>query len=72
MSSRLSLRVLAIFVLFTLIIPLAMVIANEVYGDGDGELATPSRKRPEQKYPNLGSSLNQLVARVEARGQLLG
>ena len=65
MSSRLSLRVLAVFVLFTLIIPLAL-IANEVYGDGDDDPYSIPEKA-EQKYPNLGSSLNQMVARVETR-----
>ena len=65
MSSRLSLRVLAVFVLFTLIIPLAL-IANEVYGDGDDDPYSIPEKA-ELKYPNLGSTLNQLVARVETR-----
>ena len=65
MSSRLSLRVLAVFVLFTLIIPLAL-IANEVYGDGDDNPYSIPEKA-ELKYPNLGSTLNQMVARVETR-----
>ena len=33
--------------------------------DGDVEIAVP--ERPEQKYPNLGSSLNQLIANIEAK-----
>ena len=42
------------------------MVANEVYGDGDGDSYSIPEKA-EQKYPNLGSTLNQLVARVEAR-----
>ena len=63
MSSRLSLRVLAVFVLFTLIIPLAL-IANEVYGDGDDDSYSIPEKA-DLKYPNLGSRLDQLVTGVE-------
>ena len=33
--------------------------------DGDVEIAVP--ERPEQQYPNLGSSLNQLIANIEAK-----
>ena len=67
MSSRLSLRVLAVFVLFTLIIPLAMTIASASADDGDEPLPIP--EKTEQNYPNLGSSLNQMVDKV-AKGQL--
>ena len=63
MRSRLSLRVLAVFVLFTLIIPLAL-IANEVYGDGDDDPYSIPEKA-DLKYPNLGSRLDQLVTGVE-------
>ena len=33
--------------------------------DGDIEIVVP--ERPEQQYPNLGSSLNQLIANIEAK-----
>ena len=65
LSSLHSLRVLAVFVLLTLIIPLAMVIPSASADDGDEPLPIP--EKAEQKYPNLGSSLNQMVARVETR-----
>ena len=65
MPSKWSFRSLVIFALFTLIIPLAL-IANEVSGDGDDDPYSIPEKS-ELKYPNLGSTLDRLVARVETR-----
>ena len=54
---------LAIVVLVTLAISLGVATPN-VYGGGDDSLPTLPEK-PELKYPNLGSNLDQLVASVE-------
>ena len=63
MNSRSWLRLLVIAALFTLLIPLA-VATPAASADGDDDQFTPPEKT-ELKYPNLGSMLNQLVARVE-------
>ena len=60
MNSRSWLRLLVIAALLTLLIPLAVTAS----ADGDDDQFTPPEKT-ELKYPNLGSMLNQLVARVE-------
>ena len=54
---------LAIVALVTLAIALGVATPN-VYGGGDDSLPTLPEK-PELKYPNLGSNLDQLVASVE-------
>ena len=54
---------LAIVALVTLAISLGVATPN-VYGGGDDTLPTLPEK-PELKYPNLGSDLDQLVASVE-------
>ena len=54
---------LAIVALVTLAISLGVATPN-VYGGGDDTLPTLPEK-PELKYPNLGSNLDQLVASVE-------
>ena len=54
---------LAIVALVTLAISLGVATPN-VYGGGDDSLPTLPEK-PELKYPNLGSNLDQLVASVE-------
>ena len=55
---------LIVAALTILAIPLALALPG-VYGDGDDKQFTPPKKT-ELKYPNLGSMLNQLVARVES------
>ena len=54
---------LVIAALVTLAISLGVATPN-VYGGGDDSLPTLPEK-PELKYPNLGSNLDQLVASVE-------
>ena len=54
---------LVITVLVTLAIPLGVATPN-VYGDGEDSQPTLPEK-PELKYPNLGSNLDQLAASVE-------
>ena len=56
--------VLVIAALVTLAISLGVATPN-VYGGGDDTLPTLPEKA-ELKYPNLGSMLNQMAARVEA------
>ena len=58
---------LVIAALVTLVIALAIsleVATPNVYGDGDDTPPTLPEK-PELKYPNLGSNLDQLVASIE-------
>jgi hypothetical protein len=55
---------LIVAALTILAIPLALALPG-VYGDGDDKQFTPPKKT-ELKYPNLGSMLNQLVARAES------
>ena len=64
-SKKLSILVGVLLVLATLSAAASLAYAD----DGDVEIAVP--ERPEQQYPNLGSSLNQLIASVEA-GQATG
>ena len=56
-------RLLAIVALFVLAIPLS-VTTPRASADGDDQFAIP--EKPELNYPNLGSRLDQLVARFEA------
>ncbi len=56
-------RLLVLAALFTLLIPLAVTTPGAA-ADGDEDQFTIPEKA-ELKYPNLGSSLDQLVARVE-------
>ena len=59
-------RLLALMGLITLTLPLAVGVSI-AYGDGgDDQLAIP--ERTELKYPNLGSTLDRMVARVQYEG----
>ena len=59
-------RLLALMGLITLTLPLAVGVST-AYGDGgDDQLAIP--ERTELKYPNLGTTLDRMVARVEYEG----
>ena len=61
MASSKKLSILGVLlVLATLSAAASLAYAD----DGDVEIAVP--ERPEQQYPNLGSSLNQLIANIEA------
>ena len=60
-SNRLSALVIVLILAALFVGP-----ASLVYGDGDSGAEIVIPERPEQKYPNLGSSLNQLIASVEA------
>ena len=64
MRSKKLFGLLIVAALTMLAIPLALALPG-VYGDGDDNQFTPPKKT-ELKYPNLGSMLNQLVARVES------
>ena len=56
-------RLLALIALITLTLPLA-VDTRPAYGnDGDNQLSIP--EKAEMKYPNLGSTLDQMAATVE-------
>ena len=62
MASSKKLSILGVLlVLATLSAAASLAYAD----DGDVEIAVP--ERPEQQYPNLGSSLNQLIANIEAK-----
>ena len=63
MRSKMSFRLLVIAALFTILIPLAVTTPG-VYGDGDDN-QYPIPEKAELTYPNLGSVLDQLAARVE-------
>ena len=56
-------RLSALAILLILTALFASLVSPAYAGGGDVEIVVP--ERPEQKYPNLGSSLNQLIA-VEA------
>ena len=59
-------RLLALMGLITLTLPLAVDMPT-AYGDGgDDQLSIPAKIEP--KYPNLGSTLDRMVARVEQEG----
>ena len=59
-------RLLALMGLITLTLPLAVGVST-AYGDGgDDQLSVP--EKTELKYPNLGSTLDRMVARVEYEG----
>ena len=59
-------RLLALMGLITLTLPLAVGVST-AYGDGgDDQLSIP--EKTELKYPNLGSTLDRMVARVEYEG----
>ena len=62
-SSNKRLGALAVLLILT---ALFVGPVSLVYGDGDSGVEIVIPERPEQKYPNLGSSLNQLIASVEA------
>ncbi len=63
MHSKRLFRLLVIAALAALAITLGVAMPG-VYGDGDDKQYSIPEKT-ELKYPNLGSALNQLVARVE-------
>ena len=59
-------RLLALMGLITLTLPLAVGVST-AYGDGgDDQLSIP--EKTELKYPNLGSTLDRMAARVEYEG----
>ena len=67
MGSKRSLGLLLIAASLALLIPLATVViaaASDGDANANANLSTPLG-RPELKYPNLGSRLDQLVTRVE-------
>ena len=66
MESVRSFRLLVIAALVALAIPLGVTMPG-VYGDRDDRQYVVPQKTP-QKYPNLDSMLNQLVARFETGG----
>ena len=56
-------RLLALIGLFTLTLPLAVDTPPAYGNDGDNQLSIP--EKTELKYPNLGSTLDQMAATVE-------
>ena len=59
-------RLLVLAALFTLLIPLAGTTPGAAADGDDNQFTIP--EKAELKYPNLGSMLNQMVARVEEEG----
>ena len=63
MPGKTSFRLLVLAALFTLAIPLAVNTPGAAADGDDNQFTIP--EKAELKYPNLGSMLNQLAARVE-------
>ena len=63
MPGNTPLRFLVLAALFTLLIPLAVNTPGAAADGDDNQFTIP--EKAELKYPNLGSMLNQLAARVE-------
>ena len=59
-------RILLVIGLITLILPLAVDTPTAYGNGGDNQLSIPEKTEP--KYPNLGSTLDRMVARVEEEG----
>ena len=59
-------RLLALMGLITLTLPLAMGVSTAYGDEGDDQLSIP--EKTELKYPNLGSTLDRMVASVEYEG----
>ena len=66
MPGKTSFRLLVLAALFTLLIPLAGTTPGAAADGDDNQFTIP--EKAELKYPNLGSMLNQMVARVEEEG----
>ena len=63
MLGKTPFRFLVLAALFTLLIPLAVNTPGAAADGDDNQFTIP--EKAELKYPNLGSMLNQLAARVE-------
>ena len=63
-------RLLALIGLITLTLPLAVDTPPAYGNDGDNQLSIP--EKAELKYPNLGSTLDQMAATVEEGEGWLG
>ena len=66
MPGKTPFRLLVLAALFTLLIPLAGTTPGAAADGDDNQFTIP--EKAELKYPNLGSMLNQMVARVEEEG----
>ena len=64
MPGKTPFRFLVLAALFTLLIPLAVNTPGAAADGDEDQFTTP--EKAELKYPNLGSMLNQMAARVEA------
>ena len=70
MPGKTPFRLLVLAALFTLLIPLAGTTPGAAADGDDNQFTIP--EKAELKYPNLGSMLNQMVARVEEEGATAG